>query len=325
MPLVKAADVSPAGPSAMKKNVCYCLGVHVCEMVMLAGAFLTYRRTVGAIRYRRAVDCKSRMKAKMDKRLGRVQHVTAHADSLSKLLPLMLENIRTGQNIRPTYGQLNSYAITRAVLSWFADGDAAALRSWAKCAARMELRVTLCEKYYQPYGLFSALVWPLLANDVELVNSYIELSASAYEEKRRTNPRTDEYLLAQVGHAFAGNWATLAENCREWLLQQKIPKSQELNVLDYKFLAALAQQSEGDMAEVLQAMVSPAELRRHRNIESGYTADLMSSKGVIYAKLAWYHGIKVDIGSDFIPSSLLSWDVPSSTSICDELLRSTKA
>jgi hypothetical protein len=108
-------------------------------------------------------------------------------------------------------------------------------------------------------------------------------------------------------------------------LQQKIPKSQELNVLDYKFLAALAQQSEGDMAEVLQAMVSPAELRRHRNIESGYTADLMSSKGLIYAKLAWYHGIKVDIGSDFIPSSLLSWDFSSSTSICDELLHSTKA
>jgi len=41
------------------------------------------------------------------------------------------------------------------------------------------------------------------------------------------------------------------------------------------------------------------------HFESGFTSDLISTMAVIYAKIAWYHGIEFDIQPPYVPSRWL--------------------
>jgi hypothetical protein len=242
-------------------------------------------------------------------RQARIAHVRAHVESGKADIAILLANIARSFNVNNSLGLLSDFARANAMLVWYSCQDIRRARQWSAYAARMDFGTSQVQNgLRQPYAMFLALLWPLLANNKTLVEKYLELSRQRYSEKSMKDVRVDEYLLNQVTRAFAGDFELLNEGCAKWLAQPKLSKSQLFNEIDYHFLTALSVGDIDKMRYVLAGMVEPAEIKKHKNFENGYTLDLLSSKASIYAKLAWYHKFEINIVSDYIPVGLLSWD-----------------
>ena len=103
--------------------------------------------------------------------------------------------------------------------------------------------------------------------------------------------------------ALRGEWERLLDRCEKVL---KAPPKAELNYLtDYAFYQALAHQDVERMNEVLRQLVEPKAVRSRSKDDSGYTADLISTAPVIYAKIAWRHGFEVEVDSPYVPREWL--------------------
>lgn len=59
------------------------------------------------------------------------------------------------------------------------------------------------------------------------------------------------------------------------------------------------------MEQALSEMVLPKAVTKRRNDSSGYTADLILTAAVVYAKIAWRHGFNVRVPSPYIPAEWL--------------------
>lgn len=76
-------------------------------------------------------------------------------------------------------------------------------------------------------------------------------------------------------------------------------------MIDHEFYAALAAGDAERMIEALNLLVTAQEINRRKNLESGYTDDLISTTPVIYAKIAWYHGYELRLDSPYVPAEWL--------------------
>ncbi|MFC5500080.1 Imm49 family immunity protein [Caenimonas terrae] len=72
-----------------------------------------------------------------------------------------------------------------------------------------------------------------------------------------------------------------------------------------QFLLALAEHDVGKMEAVLQSLVTPRSVAGRNNDESGFTEDLISKAAVIYAKIAWRDGYRLQPNSPLVPEEWL--------------------
>ena len=96
------------------------------------------------------------------------------------------------------------------------------------------------------------------------------------------------------------------ERCERVLADPPGASREQKYLGDHKFFLALARQDKSAMEDALRALVSPRAVKDRANDDSGYATDLISTAGVIYAKIAWLHGHEVQVDSQYIPAEWLS-------------------
>lgn len=76
--------------------------------------------------------------------------------------------------------------------------------------------------------------------------------------------------------------------------------------IDHRFYLALARHDVSGMEAVLQELTSP-KVCKVRNVEQafGFTEKLIATHAVIYAKIAWRHGFRVEVETPWIPQDWL--------------------
>lgn len=92
-------------------------------------------------------------------------------------------------------------------------------------------------------------------------------------------------------------------NILETITLKKLPKREELLVIDYNFYKALFERDKSKVEETLAILVSP-KIHKKRN-DNPVLNQYISLPALGYAKLAWRYGIEAVIDTPLIPRQLL--------------------
>lgn len=235
----------------------------------------------------------------------RIAHIRAHLDKGFTNLDRAVSNVATGAGSpRGSAMTLSRHAMAKAMNSWFEEGDLQSMRQWCYVAARLGMLIYQFETDTSgPGGKTLHLIAPLLSNNKSVIDWFAHYDA-AYDSKRVENHRTHDFWAYQAMIALRGEWPRLIERCERVLADPPGASAEQKYLGDHRFLLALARQQKAAMEEALHSLVSPKAVRARSNDDSGYTADLISTTAVIYAKIAWLHGYEVRVESPYVP---LEW------------------
>jgi hypothetical protein len=200
---------------------------------------------------------------------------------------------------------LADFAIRNALLSWFDKQDIRVMKNWWHTSA------ALTKNYYEMKPLrgynigakFLQLMPPLLSDDDDLIAYYAHADA-IYDLDRAEDHKTHDFWAYQAIVALRGDWERLKERCETVLADPPKASKEQKYLIDHRFYRALACGDEKAMSDVIRELVTPKLLAARRNYESGFTGDLISTPAVIFSKLAWRAGFRIDTGSQFVP---LQW------------------
>lgn len=207
---------------------------------------------------------------------------------------------------------LSSYCLASGMNAWFAHKDLSATRIWFKESGRMlrmsyELSIETSQS--STGGKIMDLMRPLVANDEEQLQWFSQ-NVDMYDMQRGEDLRTVEFWAVHFILALRGDWARLEARCKGVIAHPPGTALMKQYMLDHRFYLALAQADEAGMRETLAELLSPAVLKARNDWEGGYTRDLISTRAVMYTKLAWRRGFPIDPGSPFVPSEWLPLDPP---------------
>lgn len=252
------------------------------------------------------------MQSIQDKAQKRIAHIKDHLAG-GYDVPKLVNYVRNGLgNPRACLMALAGYAQASALYSWFALKDLAATRSWFHEAARCDrLGYEMEHDVSGPGAKALQLLKPLISNDNELIDWFAH-HEDAYDANRIQDHRTHDFWAYQAVVALRQDWATLESRCRKVIADPPKAASEQRYLLDHQFYLALAQGDEERMQEVLEQLLQPKRVRARDSNEGGYSADLISTPAVIFAKLAWRRGCRIQVKSPLVPAEWLPLDSPPS-------------
>lgn len=145
---------------------------------------------------------------------------------------------------------------------------------------------------------------PLLSDHQDLINWFAHHAAGHDPHYYQSPKHFIDFHSYQVMLALRGEWELLVRRSEQALTETASRYKRFL--LDYHFYIALAQGDVPKMEELLGELTSPKVARvRNHEFEFGLTEHFISTYAVIFAKLAWRHGYKVQVESPYIPSEWL--------------------
>ncbi|WP_460535699.1 hypothetical protein [Chitinimonas naiadis] len=157
---------------------------------------------------------------------------------------------------------------------------------------------------HRPWEWYPAYLhlMPLLSDHPELVSWSSQNCVSTWEKKDSSqHPAFHAY---QAILALQGEWAELAERC-ERVLASPAGRMKKYQV-DHRFYLSLAKADVAGMEAALSELTSPT-VSKVRNFEPafGLTERLISTFGVVYAKIASRHGYQLNLDTPWIPTDWL--------------------
>lgn len=196
---------------------------------------------------------------------------------------------------------LSGHAYSAALLAWFESHDLAGFKQWAYVSGKLDC---LARRREAAWLRDFHLLMPLLSDHSGLINWFAHHEAGHdphYYEKPRHFADFHSY---QIMLALRGEWEPLVRRSEEGLAGTATRYKRFL--LDYHFYIALAQGDVPAMESCLAELTSPKVARtRNHEFEFGLTEHFISTYGVIFAKLAWRHGFRVQVDSPYIPAAWL--------------------
>ena len=241
----------------------------------------------------------------IDKAAARIRHVRSHAlfsDGHAEALDFIL---RRAGNVPACAMELAGHALASAMVAWFDDQSIERMRQHFYVAASLDqFWYPLNKQHFSPRGNFLHMLSPLLSNHHGLTEWFIGYEP-IWDMKRVENHKTSDFWAYQVIVALQGNWPRLLARCNQVMENPPGASCEQKYLVDHRFYLALA---EGDLAgmEVALADIASSKVIRSRDDdESGFTADLIFTPAVIYAKIAWWHGHEVRPNHPFIPAEWL--------------------
>ena len=236
----------------------------------------------------------------------RVAHIKSHLDKGFKLDQLVGNVVNKRGNPVASTMSLSAHAEAAAMYAWFGKHDLVAMRNWCYVASRLDQMWYLMEENKSgPGAKMLQLLRPLLSNNSSLIEWFAHYDA-AYDMDRVEDPKTHDFWAYQAVVALRGQWDRLKERNERILRDPPTVSAEQKYLLDYQFYLALARQDTARMSEVLEQLVAPDAILARINDDSGYTAHLISTAAVIYAKIAWHHGCEVRVNSPYCPREWLS-------------------
>ncbi|SHH63130.1 Imm49 family immunity protein [Massilia sp. CF038] len=200
---------------------------------------------------------------------------------------------------------VTSYAETKCLLAWFADGDLQAHKQWAYVAAKLGRMIyqTTPAEWYPAYSHLYAL----LSDHPDIVNWYRQHTVSYFvagEADDRDNPKMAAFHGYQTLLALNGKWDLLAQRS-EQILGMNVTKDKRF-LIDHRFYLALAKGDQAEMESVLRTLTSPT-IARVRNFEHAFafTENLIATHATVFAKIAWRHGFEVELDTPWVPREWL--------------------
>jgi Immunity protein 49 len=196
---------------------------------------------------------------------------------------------------------LKSHASAAALISWFREHSLTAFKQWSYVAARLE-RIAF---QYDPKRWYPAylLLMPLLSDNESLIQWFTH-NDEPFDMARVNDPTTAEFHGYQALLALRGDWEAVEARCLR-IIGHSSPKMKKYEI-DHRFYLALARHDVLGMEAVLQELTSP-KVAKVRNVEQafGFTECLIGTHAVIYAKIAWRHGFRVNVPTPWIPQEWL--------------------
>ena len=204
---------------------------------------------------------------------------------------------------------LRSHSLASAMNAWFGDKDLTATRQWFRESARLQsMALEMKKADLRGAGAWdSELLTPLVANDKELLD-WFATHDFMFNKERSEDSKTADFLTYQAYLALRGDWARLEARCDEVIANPPKAKYLQDSLVDHQFYRALARGDEAGMQTAIAVLLTPKMLKAREDSESGFTQDLISTRAVIYTKLAWRHGFRFDPGSPLVPSEWLPLD-----------------
>lgn len=240
---------------------------------------------------------------KASKRLGHIKH---HTEGSEAAIENMMRNIEQHRgNPRACALGLSGNALANAMYSWFGGRDLHAMRQWCYVAGKLDQLWYQMQENDPEWGRgFPELLKPLLSNNDALIDWFAHYDL-AYDMKRAENHKTHDFWAYQANVALRGDWPRLIERCERILADPPGASREQKYLVDHHFYLALARGDIEKMNSALEEIVSPKSIHSRLDYESGFTADLISTPAVVYAKIAWRHGYKVNVDSPYIPKEWL--------------------
>jgi hypothetical protein len=230
----------------------------------------------------------------------RIAHVQSHLEG-GYAVDHLLRN--TGKPACVT--SLASHAQASAMHAWFAHRDLEAMRQWCYVAARLTRKKYLMEDDGAGPGEKTLrLLDPLLSNNEALIDWFAHQDRT-YDLRRAEDHKTHDFWAYQALLALRGDWDRLIERCERVIADPPDASVEQRYQIDHLFYLALARRDVGRMQAVLARIVTPKAVQARSNDDSGYAIGLISTIGVIYAKIAWRHGCRVQVNSPYIPAEWL--------------------
>jgi hypothetical protein len=200
---------------------------------------------------------------------------------------------------------LGSHATANAMVAWFRHQDLTATKQWSYVAGNLtRTAYRMVSDTFSPGAKMLTLLQPLLSDNDFLLNWFANFD-SAYDPRRAENHKTHDFWAYQAIIAIQGDWQRLKNRCERVLAEPPKASGEKKYLVDHQFYLALALGDIPAMEDAIRQIVAPRAVSARSNDESGFTADLISTPAVIYAKIAWRHGYHVTIDSPFLPQQWL--------------------
>jgi hypothetical protein len=236
----------------------------------------------------------------------RLDHVRAHVANNPHIEKLVANINANVPQKNACLLLLSSHAFGEAILAWFERHDLANFKNWLCTAAEIDRMSYLADTNTSaPAAKFLQILKPLVSDNVSLV-SWFSHYDSTYDIKRIEDPKTEDFFAYQAIIALRGDWSRLKLRCDKVVSEESLGQIGKKYFLDNQFYEALSQKDVSGMRRALTQLVTPKFLRARRNFESGFTEGLISTYAVIYSKIAYLHGIDLNIESRYIPSDWLA-------------------
>lgn len=236
--------------------------------------------------------------------LSRIKHVRSHLDGGFDLAGY-IANIETGRGDPVACAdRLSSYAYAQGIEEWFGNSELDKMKNWffiAECLHQYQysLKSDKMNFLLKTFDFMAALV-----SDNEVLISRFCDNDDIVDSKRVQSTTTADFVAYQIRLAVKGDFAQLRDRCARMIAHPPSgPKKRFM--LDNEFFIALVEGDISKMESVLRELTTPASIKRRFDSENGYSEGLISTFGVIYAKIAWRHGYQVAIDTPYIPTEWL--------------------
>jgi len=236
--------------------------------------------------------------------ISRIEHVKSHLDGGFDVAGCVA-NIETSKGDPAACADLlSAHAYAQAIEEWFSNSSLEKMKSWFFIADslrrhRYSLKTDKMNFMLKTFDFLAGLV-----SDNESLISWFCNNDDIVDAKRVQATTTADFVAYQIRLAVKGDFAQLRDRCARMIAHPPSgPKKRFM--LDNEFFIALAEGDISKMETVLRELTTPASIKRRFDSENGYSEGLISTFGVIYAKIAWRHGYQVAIDTPYIPAEWL--------------------
>jgi hypothetical protein len=235
----------------------------------------------------------------------RLTHVRDHVEN-DPLLGKLIANVNADvPHKKACLLMLSGHALGKAMVAWFANHNLIEFKDWLYTAAEIDrLSYQTQIDTSAPGAKFLQLLKPLVSDNASLINWFSQYDLT-YDVNRIEDPGTEDFLAYQAILAIRGDWTLLTDRCGRVAANLLPGRVQKKYSIDYQFYAALALHDVPGMRNAINQLLTPKLLLKREDFEDGFTVGFISSYAVIYTKLAFMHGINLDLNSKYIPSEWL--------------------
>lgn len=201
-------------------------------------------------------------------------------------------------------GRLSSYAFAKGIHAWFELSDLEVMKNWfyvSESLHKYQFSLQSDKMNFLPKAL--DFMRALVSDNISLIDWFCNCN-EIVDGKRIQSTTTADFLAYQIILAVKGDFPQIIERCLR--MNTNPPKGpKKMFLQDNDFFLALANGDISGMEAALKELTSPASIKKRLSIESGFSEGLISTFGVIYAKIAWRHGYEVRVETPYIPKEWL--------------------
>jgi hypothetical protein len=240
----------------------------------------------------------SGLAVEVEKGLAHISWCSVSEKGYQEALALLLSS---KGDVQGCLSQMKAAFERKALLAWFEHKDLSSMRVFAYAAAKAKW---LIFRFDEAYPAFTPL-WFLVSNHPKLIEKFVAFGPPAHLERRGISTTQIAYLGLTTALCVKGDWQRVIERC-DHILTNPPRKAWLKYQIDYEIMRAIAKKDKAEIERTLSILVSP-KMQRVRNYELpfGLTEHFIGTQAVTYAKMAWYHGLEVEVDTPSIPKEWL--------------------